>query len=88
VLFQALNDVGFPPAANAACRRVGEVMQKKDFKDPGEVPEAVAAASAMAARNAAERMAELLLPHLPPSSNGPGLPFPKGRNPCASQYCP
>jgi multimeric flavodoxin WrbA len=52
-LFQALNDVGFSLAANAACYWVGEAMQKKDFKDLGEVPEAVATTSAMAARNAA-----------------------------------
>lgn len=51
-LFQALNDVGFSMAANAACYWVGEAMQAKDFKDLAEVPEAVAATSAMAARNA------------------------------------
>lgn len=58
-LFQALNDVGFSLAANAACYWVGEAMQKKDFKDLGQVPEAVAATSVMAARNAAHLAAFL-----------------------------
>jgi multimeric flavodoxin WrbA len=58
-LFQALNDVGFSLAANAACYWVGEAMRKKDFKDLGEVPEAVATTSAMAARNAAHLAAFL-----------------------------
>lgn len=52
-LFQALNDVGFTLAADAACYWVGEAMKKTDFKDLPRTPEKVAATSAMAARNAA-----------------------------------
>jgi multimeric flavodoxin WrbA len=51
-LFQALNDVGWTIPAGASDYWVGEAMQKKDFKDLPEVPDAVAQGAAMLAANA------------------------------------
>ena len=51
-LFQALNDEGWTIPAGAANYWVGEAMQKIDFKDLNEVPEAVARGAAMTASNA------------------------------------
>ena len=51
-LFQALNDVGFTLAPNAVSYWVGEAMHSTDFKDLEEVPEKVASATRMLARNA------------------------------------
>jgi len=51
-LFQALNDVGWTIPAGASDYWVGEAMQKKDFKDLPQVPEAVAQGAAMLAANA------------------------------------
>jgi multimeric flavodoxin WrbA len=50
-LFQALNDVGFTVAANAATYWNGEAMQTTDYIDLKEVPEAVAKANKMVAAN-------------------------------------
>jgi multimeric flavodoxin WrbA len=50
-LYQALNDVGFSLAANAAAYWVGQAMGKTDFKDLDEVPEKVAEAVSMLCRN-------------------------------------
>ncbi len=52
-LFQALNDVGFSvPPAQGCTYWNGEAMQSTDYKDLDEVPEAIASATAAAARNA------------------------------------
>jgi multimeric flavodoxin WrbA len=53
VLFQALNDVGFSIAAQGVTYWNGEAMHGTDFKDLEGTPEAVAAATATAAANAA-----------------------------------
>ena len=58
-LFQALNDEGWTIPAGAASYWVGEAMQKTDFKDLDEVPEAVAQGAAMLASNTAH-LARLL----------------------------
>ena len=58
-LFQALNDEGWTIPAGGACYWVGEAMQQKDFKDLGEIPEAVAQTARMLASNAAH-LARLL----------------------------
>jgi len=58
-LFQALNDEGWTIAAGGASYWVGEAMQKKDFKDLPEVPDAVQQGAAMLASNAAH-VAKLL----------------------------
>jgi multimeric flavodoxin WrbA len=58
-LFQALNDEGWTIAAGGANYWVGEAMQKKDFKDLPEVPDAVQQGAAMLASNAAH-LAKLL----------------------------
>ena len=60
-LFQALNDEGWTIPAAAANYWVGEAMQKTDFKDLDEVPEAVAQGAAMLASSAAH-LAGLLKP--------------------------
>jgi multimeric flavodoxin WrbA len=52
-LFQALNDEGWTIPAGAANYWVGEAMQKTDFKDLHQVPEAVQQGAAMLASNAA-----------------------------------
>jgi multimeric flavodoxin WrbA len=52
-LFQALNDEGWTIPAGAANYWVGEAMQKTDFKDLQQVPEAVQQGAAMLASNAA-----------------------------------
>ncbi len=51
-LFQALNDVGYTIPAQGCTYWNGEAMQSKDYKDLDEVPEAIASATAAAARNA------------------------------------
>lgn len=51
-LFQALNDVGFSIPAQGCTYWNGEAMQSTDYKDLDEVPEAIASATAAAARNA------------------------------------
>lgn len=52
-LYQALNDVGFTIPASGVTYWVGQAMQGIDYKDLPETPKEVAAATAMAARNAA-----------------------------------
>lgn len=51
-MFQGLNDVGFSIPAQGVTYWVGEAMQTKDYKDLDQVPEAIASATATAARNA------------------------------------
>jgi multimeric flavodoxin WrbA len=51
-LYQALNDVGYSIPAQGGTYWNGEAMQTKDYNDLDEVPEAVASATAAAARNA------------------------------------
>lgn len=58
-LFQALNDEGWTIPAGAANYWVGEAMQKTDFKDLDNVPEAVVRGARMLASNAAH-LARLL----------------------------
>lgn len=60
-LFQALNDEGWTIPASCACYWVGEAMQKTDFQDLAQVPEAVASSAKMVAANAAH-LAKLLKP--------------------------
>ena len=67
-LFQALNDVGWTVAPQAACYWVGEAMNKKNFKDLVEVPKVIAETIAMAAANAAH-LAKALA-----AANFPGQP--------------
>jgi multimeric flavodoxin WrbA len=52
-LFQALNDVGFTVASQGSTYWNGEAMGKVDYKDLPKTPKAVAAATKMAAANAA-----------------------------------
>lgn len=58
-MLQALNDVGFSVAANAATYWNGEAMQRTDYQDLDGIPEKVAEANAMVARNTAH-LARLL----------------------------
>jgi multimeric flavodoxin WrbA len=58
-LFQALNDEGWTLPASASSYWVGEAMQKTDFKDLPQVPDAVQQGAAMLASNAAH-LARLL----------------------------
>lgn len=52
-LFQAVNDIGFSIPAQGCTYWNGPAMESTDYKDLDEVPEAVASATAAAARNAA-----------------------------------
>lgn len=70
-LFQALNDEGWTVPAGAANYWVGEAMQKTDFKDIAEVPDAVQRGAAMLASNAAH------LAYLLKQQPYPGVPQPK-----------
>jgi multimeric flavodoxin WrbA len=67
-LFQALNDEGWTIPAGAANYWVGEAMQKTDFKDLEQVPEAVQQGAAMLASNAAH------LANMLKSQGYPGVP--------------
>lgn len=58
-LYQALGDVGFTIPSQGSTYWNGEAMQTVDYKDLDETPEAVASATAAAARNAAH-LARLL----------------------------
>ena len=51
-VFQALNDVGFSIPAQGCTYSDGEAMHSTDYNDLDEVPQAVAATTAAAARNA------------------------------------
>lgn len=52
-MYQALGDVGFSIPSQGSTYWNGEAMQTVDYKDLEETPEAVASATATAARNAA-----------------------------------
>ncbi|MGV0793173.1 flavodoxin family protein [Mycolicibacterium sp. XJ1819] len=52
-LFQGLNDVGFSIPAQGCTYWTGVAMESTDYQELDEVPEAVASATAAAARNAA-----------------------------------
>lgn len=52
-LFQGVNDIGFSIPAQGCTYWNGPAMESTDYKDLDEVPEAVASATAAAARNAA-----------------------------------
>lgn len=52
-IFQGLNDIGFKIPAQGCTYWNGAAMESTDYKDLDEVPEAVASATAAAARNAA-----------------------------------
>lgn len=67
-LFQALNDVGFTIPAQGCTYWNGEAMQGTDFTDLDETPEAVASATATAARNAAHLARLLTERQYPPES--------------------
>jgi multimeric flavodoxin WrbA len=59
-LFQALDDIGFTIPAGGVTYWVGEAMQGTDFKDLGEVPDAVAQTTKRLAANATH-LARLLM---------------------------
>jgi multimeric flavodoxin WrbA len=65
-LFQALNDVGYSIPAQGCTYWNGPAMQKTDYNDLDEVPDAVASATAAAARNAAHLAATLKTTTYPP----------------------
>ena len=52
-IFQGLNDIGFNIPAQGCTYWNGAAMESTDYNDLDEVPEAVASATAAAARNAA-----------------------------------
>jgi multimeric flavodoxin WrbA len=52
-LFQSLNDIGYSVPAQGSTYWNGAAMESTDYNDLDEVPEAVASATAAAARNAA-----------------------------------
>jgi len=58
-VLQALNDVGFTAAANAATYWVGEAMGKLDYRDAGPKPDTTGSATATLAVNTAH-LAHLL----------------------------
>ena len=64
--FQGLNDIGYTIPAQGCTYWNGEAMQSKDYNDLDEVPEAVASATAAAARNAAHMAAVLRERQYPP----------------------
>ena len=51
-LFQALNDIGYSVSAQGSTYWNGAAMESTDYNDLDEVPEAIASATAAAARNA------------------------------------
>ncbi|SEB54494.1 flavodoxin family protein [Microbacterium hydrocarbonoxydans] len=59
IVFQALDDIGYTVPAQTSVYWNGEAMKGIDYKDLDETPEAVAQATATAARNAAH-LARLL----------------------------
>lgn len=60
-IFQGLNDIGFSIPAQGCTYWNGAAMESTDYNDLDEVPEAVASATAAAARNAAH-LARVLHP--------------------------
>lgn len=71
-LFQALNDVGYSLAAQASTYWNSEAMQTKDFVDLDEVRDAVASATAAAARNTVYLAGVLRSRSYPPYERGIG----------------
>jgi multimeric flavodoxin WrbA len=65
-LFQALNDVGYSIPAQGSTYWNGAAMESTDYNDLDEVPEAVASATAAAARNAAHLARALRSASYPP----------------------
>jgi len=66
--FQGLNDIGFTIPAQGSTYWNGEAMQSTDYNDLDEVPEAIASATAAAARNAAHLASALRGGQYPPYS--------------------
>lgn len=66
-IFQGLNDIGFSVPANGVTYWVGEAMHGTDYRELPDTPEAVAATTAMAARNAAHLARLLQTDDYPPS---------------------
>jgi NAD(P)H-dependent FMN reductase len=69
-LFQALNDVGYTIPAPGCTHGNGPAMQTTNYDDLDEVPDAVAAVTAAAARNAAHLAAALASSQYPPYPSG------------------
>lgn len=67
-VMQALNDVGFTFAANAATYWNGEAMHTLDYIDLGEIPEKVASTNKMVATNTAHLARLLKSDNYPPIS--------------------
>ena len=65
-MFQALNDIGYTIPGQGCTYWNGEAMQTKDYNDLDQVPEAVASATAAAARNAADLAGALRNGQYPP----------------------
>jgi multimeric flavodoxin WrbA len=65
-LFQSLNDIGFSVPAQGSTYWTGAAMESTDYNDLDEVPEAVASATAAAARNAAHLARALRSASYPP----------------------
>ncbi len=68
-VMQALNDVGFTFAANAATYWNGEAMQTTDYIDLKEIPEKVAVTNKLVAQNTAHLARLLKNAHYPPSGS-------------------
>ena len=65
-LFQSLNDIGYSVPAQGSTYWNGAAMESTDYNDLDEVPEAVASATAAAARNAAHLARALQSASYPP----------------------
>ncbi|PPL17644.1 flavodoxin family protein [Microterricola pindariensis] len=68
-LHQALNDVGFTVPAQGGTYWNGRAMEKVDYKDLSETPEAVRSANATLARNAAHLAGALRSAPYPPEKS-------------------
>jgi multimeric flavodoxin WrbA len=78
-LFQSLNDIGYSVPAQGSTYWNGAAMESTDYNDLDEVPEAVASATAAAARNAAHLARVLRSASYPPY--GRTRPWPTPRDP-------
>jgi multimeric flavodoxin WrbA len=65
-IFQGLNDIGYSIPAQGCTYWTGVAMESTDYRDLDEVPEAVASATAAAARNAAHLARVLRTAKYPP----------------------
>jgi hypothetical protein len=65
-LFQSLNDIGYSVPAQGSTYWNGTAMESTDYNDLEQVPEAVASATAAAARNAAHLARALRPASYPP----------------------